>query len=953
MGKPVKCAVLTFFCCFLCCSSGWSQYTLTGQLPASTRWSQINTPYFHLIFPADYAREAQRSAALLDEVYSKVPLSLGRKPSVPVPVLLNNQSVTANGITFRAPERIEMFTRPSQDKYPQDWMEQLILHEFRHVVQMDQLDAGFIKPAKWLFGEQAVGLAGILLPSWFLEGDATVMETAASHAGRGRNPSFWMDLKASLVTRDAPLSYDGIRYGSYQQYYPNEYTTGYWMVSSLRRQFGADVFRKILYETPRKVSLDPFSAGMKKFTGFSARKFYRSWMDSLQTDWRQENIRGLSDLTPVKKINIRRTEVYTSYRHPQWINDSILLAEKTGMDQVREFVSLGLDGSEEVIYCPGNITDGNIAFSNGILSWAQQIPDPRWGKRSSSGLRFLDLSSGKLRKGDAKTAFDSPAFSPDGKRIAVIASDSQHQYSLVLFSGDSVLRRFSFAVPYTVQFPSWSRDGHSLVCTVDGPEGRTLERIDAVTGERECLFGPSFLNLQHPVDQGEYILFTGDFGTVSDIYALKVQDRSLYRVTRSRFGASFPQISPSGDQLAYADYSDTGFDLVVTACNPSRWKPADLSAISSEETADFLSGQENFTIHQADTTGARYPITPYRKAGGFFYPHSWLPFYYDNLTELSLSDPEISAGAMLLSQSLLSDMVFTLGYAWKGGHGLHGKFSWMGLYPKIDLELDYGGESPVLWNGNIAAVIPDRTFFEAGIRAYIPLQFTGGRWQKNLIPYAEMTVNNIRVYQNGSSDPVSGLAYWSGGVNFSVYSLLSLRDIRPKWSASLKAKYMGSLMKEKILGDLWLGQLTMGVPGLFGHHSLQLSSGYQRQKTKDYYYETQMSFPRGYPKELAPEFWKLSLDYAFPLAYPDWSIAGMAYLKRIRTDLFYEAGGISFPDKIVASNLNLSSAGAEFFLDFHSLGLKYPFSLGWRPSYRFYDRQWAYELMFSADLSVF
>jgi len=470
MGKPGHCAVLTFFCCFFCCFSAWSQYTLTGQLPASTKWSQIRTPYFHLIFPVDYTQEAQRSAALLDYVYRRVPSSLGKEPSVPVPVLFNNRSVMANGITFWAPERIEMFTRPSQDKYPQDWMEQLILHEFRHVVQMDQLDAGFIKPAKWLFGEQAIGLAGIFLPSWFLEGDATAMETAASHTGRGRTPSFWMDLKASLVTGETPLSYDGIRYGSYQRYHPDEYTTGYWMVSSLRRRFGKDIFKEILYKTPGRVYLlDPFSAGMKKLTGLSTRRFYRSSMDSLQMDWRQEDVRVSPDITPVKKINIRRTDCYTSYQHPQWMNDSILLAEKTGMDQVRELVSLGLDGSEKVIYRPGNITDGNISFSNGILSWAQQIPDPRWGKQSFSGLRFLELSSGKLRKGSSKTAFDSPAVSSDGKLVAAIASDTQHQYSLVLFSGDSVLRRFSFPVPYTVQFPSWTRDGHSLVCTVDGP----------------------------------------------------------------------------------------------------------------------------------------------------------------------------------------------------------------------------------------------------------------------------------------------------------------------------------------------------------------------------------------------------------------------------------------------------------------------------------------------------
>ena len=52
-------------------------------------------------------------------------------------------SVRSNGFVTWTPKRMELIVTPPQDSYAQDWIGQLSLHEYRHVVQISQLDQGF------------------------------------------------------------------------------------------------------------------------------------------------------------------------------------------------------------------------------------------------------------------------------------------------------------------------------------------------------------------------------------------------------------------------------------------------------------------------------------------------------------------------------------------------------------------------------------------------------------------------------------------------------------------------------------------------------------------------------------------------------------------------------------------------------------------------------------------
>ena len=178
-----------------------SQYFSWGTEPASIRWKQIQTDNFQVIYPKGQDSIAQRFTNLLEYVYDACGKTLGHAPAK-ISVILHTNSAITNGSVAWAPKRMDIFDVVPQDQISMGWLEMLAIHEFRHVVQFDKLNQGLTKILYFLLGEQAVGgVGGLLLPSWFFEGDAVATETALSLSGRGRQPEFSMGLLAQLIEK--------------------------------------------------------------------------------------------------------------------------------------------------------------------------------------------------------------------------------------------------------------------------------------------------------------------------------------------------------------------------------------------------------------------------------------------------------------------------------------------------------------------------------------------------------------------------------------------------------------------------------------------------------------------------------------------------------------------------------------------------------------------------------
>lgn len=164
----------------------FSQIFNAEQNPLSVKWRQIQASGFKVIYPRELEKEAQRMANTLPHIYPYVGGSLGRQKTS-IPVLLQNRGVVSNGFVQLGPKKSEFYTTPPQQFDSQDWLNNLAVHELRHVAQFDKLTGGKAHP----FPEE-VHLAwfGASIPIWFFEGDAVSTETSLTNAGRGRQPSW-------------------------------------------------------------------------------------------------------------------------------------------------------------------------------------------------------------------------------------------------------------------------------------------------------------------------------------------------------------------------------------------------------------------------------------------------------------------------------------------------------------------------------------------------------------------------------------------------------------------------------------------------------------------------------------------------------------------------------------------------------------------------------------------
>ncbi len=263
-----------------------AQYYTNGADPASVRWNQIKTSHFKLIYPVSFESRARYIANAFEHGYRPVSASLDVFPRR-WPVIFHNRTVVSNAMVPYAPKRIEIFTVPPQDNYAQDWIDQLILHEFRHAAQYTSINRGLTRALSYLFGQQAIpAVFGLFVPFWFIEGDAVVMETALSNSGRGRVPAFEMKLRSQFLEKGI-YSYDKAVNGSYKDFTPDHYELGYLLVGMTRARYGSEVFSRIMRKTGNiPLMMVPFSHTLYKQTGYGKSRLYDKLAAELRESWK-------------------------------------------------------------------------------------------------------------------------------------------------------------------------------------------------------------------------------------------------------------------------------------------------------------------------------------------------------------------------------------------------------------------------------------------------------------------------------------------------------------------------------------------------------------------------------------------------------------------------------------------------------------------------------------------
>jgi hypothetical protein len=642
---------------------------------------------------------------------------------------------------------------------------------------------------------------------------------------------------------------------------------------------------------------------------------------------------------------------------------------KQGIGDIEQFVLLK-DGKEKKVFTPGFVNDaGMLSTAYTSVVWNEFGYDPRWRVKNFSQIKIYDFHNKQKRViGGRRQRYSSAALSPNGDKIITMRSDNDYTNTLVileLFTGKPI-KEFTNDANYFYSMPRWSDDGSKIVVLKTTRLGKALVTIDVDSGAEQEILPASHENIGHPVSVGKYILFNSPASGIDNIYAVDTETKQRYQVTSSKYGAYNPAVTKDGKSIYYNDQTRDGLDVVKSAFNPTAWTIYEARPIA-DHAYQHLVEQEGRPGLFDSIPQTVLPVKRYSKLKGIINPYSWGFLLTNDLAQIT---------AAVASHDVLSTTSITAGYVydinertdlWRAG------ISYQGLYPIINLTAETGNrKNDETLDLNKAKFTWDETTVEGGLS--IPLLLTRSKYIEQLsvgnsvgLTRVSSFINTIE--RNGTviykgkdrivprndtldyiyKDQLKDGDFVYNHFSLSYYRLLkpSYRDFLYRWGQSLNVDLYSTPFESDFTGNLLAVRGVFYFPGLAKHHYLYSRLAYQKSlqgvETDIYTFRNRIPKPRGYSYPRDEKFYTLSLNYSFPLWYPDIALGPILNLQRIKLNAFYDYGkGYGKEYFYNRDNNNIyslstddtyQSIGVETTFDFNFMRFLPKFELGFRTSY--------------------
>lgn len=920
------------------------QYYNTGQDPASSKWLQIKTESFTLIYPQSYGQAGIDLATKLETARLRMP-DVFHDKQIHIPVVVHSYSNRSNGYVAWAPKRMELYPAPEQNAIPGSQNLLLSLHEFAHVYQMESLNKGFTKAMSFLIGQQMTGAVSSLLPLWYLEGDATLAESVLSDFGRGRNAAFQKPLKA-LTSTGRTFSYDKMLNGSFRDYVPDHYQYGYQMVSWSKYKYDREIWNKVLDRTGKQpFTIIPVNLELNKNGDITKKRLYYETISTLSQQWNKE----LNQKQEYIELNPPRKKGYTNYYSPLHVGTGNIIAVKTSLSDPPAIILIDrVTKKEKLLHHPGFMFPYRISEGGGKIVWVENRPDPRWQNRDYSVVILYDLHQGKKKRFGKKTSYMAAAISGDGKMISVIELAPDKKCNLLLLDAETGKITRSVPAPEGnyLQRPDWSADNGLITVINLTEEGEGVLSYSVKENSWITDIEPSRNDLQSALRRNDTLFFVSSAHGTENTF-MKVNE-SIKQITNAQFGSTDPDIY--GKEIIFSNYTSRGNSIGSVSVDE------DLKETSADEY--FIIDQLDKVYNETEYSGKEnlydFKPVPYRKWQHLIRPHSWMPFYAD--IEKIQSDPlSVRPGLTLLSQNSLSTLEMTAGYEYSenGEHLFHARAIWMGAYPIFESRISYG---------SIRQLPDQQAYLDNGLNytgeVSLPLRFSTGWFSQYMRPSITLQyTNSIFNFENRPDNGQTGITW---RFYFSNYSRSGLRDIYPSWFQSLDLNYVDYPF-DKIFGSTFYTRSAFYFPGLARDNSIRIRLGTEDQRVTNFSFANSIPHPRGYEMILSQKLRTASFDYVFPLAYPDFNISSLLYIKRIRSGFFYDYatgyGNRYYDNNDPGSNVPgkeiFRSYGIELLSDFHVLRIPFMISGGVQAAWKAGSNTPLLNLVFNVDLYGF
>ena len=129
----------------------------------------------------------------------------------------------------------------------------------------------------------------------------------------------------------------------------------------------------------------------------------------------------------------------------------------------------------------------------------------------------------------------------------------------------------------------------------------------------------------------------------------------------------------------------------------------------------------------------------------------------------------------------------------------------------------------------------------------------------------------------------------AGSLSYVEQARLAHRDFAPRWGYGARVSFVSNPLNSDFRPTL-LFYANGYLPGAAKHHSTQVQFGYQVSPgDRKFGFRIKELFPRGAEYNFTPKRYIASaIDYRLPVAYPDWGVPGILFLRRVRAGVFLD-----------------------------------------------------------------
>ncbi|MBQ1209641.1 MAG: hypothetical protein IIX64_04110, partial [Bacteroidales bacterium] len=869
--------ILLIFLFAFSCANAWAQFYQTGDDPGGLKWRYIESASYKVIYPEGCDSLAKAYAQSLERYKKDVGRSAGVEPGEwqggRTPVILHTQSPISNGVVVWAPKRMELYTNPpAYDPDPLPWMDNLAIHESRHVSQMQSGHRGVHKIIGHIVGEMWQGAcAGIYFRDDYMEGDAVISETALSRSGRGRTADF---LNYYMMSFDQGIWRDFNHWyiGSERHAFPDHYALGYMLYGGLRVFYDAPLVSKMRIESVSKRPLGIFTNKdriFQKITGKKAEEVFPDIAKKTYELWR-DNAEQRKPYIPSHRITPKGW-FHTDYTDNMVLGDDIY-SRKENLSRTPYLVRVDSSGKEHFIR--------HFAQNAGMLYhsprhehifWSESVADERWGQAGYSIIRSLNLKTGQKQDLTRNTHYYNPCPSPNELHIALTEHLVKGGTALTVISAESGEVEYRFSVPDSLQIVECAWLENTIFATGISSNGFGIYHLsiddeeDDEEDERshegreldtdwECLLAPQPVKIKNFGSWKDHLCFTCDRNGNNEFYHFYPSEGELYQITSTRYGACDFQYSEDGKKLYYSLETLDGKMLAYTPTDSLLHKKVDFTERYHYPIADKLSRQEEAlkkacegdcsTLKKTSDNKEDIELSQpkrYSKLGNLFHFHSWAPFYanIDNILNMSYDHyfDMIGLGVMGLSQNELGTAVLQGGYCahpdpdlpsqWR--HAGHLKFTYSGLYPVFELEFDINDRAAreiqfsafaektymsqyqgLMGSFQQNTLLNNKPYMKGRIHMYIPFRHTRSGFTLGVIPSISYSISN------DSFNPNYPIYLRSGNIHPAPYDkgrfkMLGSGKINQTLSANLRSYWVMSVAESAFFPRWGIGGEIGGV----------------------------------------------------------------------------------------------------------------------------------------------